>query len=187
MVDLAACARWATTVARPSEIGSGMVEDEAGSLDFLQSLPTKRMGAGLLLRDDRGWPLLVEPAYKADWEIPGGVVELDESPRECVVREVREELGIAVVPGRLLVVDYQHAREHRTESLMFVFDGGVLDERSLAAVTLPADELASHAFVEPSRLGALTSERLARRLLRALEATADAACYLENGADPSGR
>jgi 8-oxo-dGTP diphosphatase len=56
-------------------------------------------------------------------------VELDESPRECVVREVREELGIEVAPGPLLVVDYQHAREHRTESLMFVFDGGVLDER----------------------------------------------------------
>ena len=164
-----------------------MAAEKASSLEDLRRLPAKRMGAGLLLRDDGGRPLLVEPTYKPDWEIPGGIVELDESPRDCVVREVHEELGIEVAPGPLLVIDYQHVRADRTESLMFVFDGGVLDERSQAAVTLPADELASFAFVEPERLAALTSDRLARRLLRALEATATGPCYLENGAAPVDR
>jgi 8-oxo-dGTP diphosphatase len=165
-----------------------MAEEGVGSLEYLRRLPAKRMGAGLLLQDEAGRPLLVEPTYKPDWEIPGGIVELDESPRECVVREVHEELGIELAPGRLLVVDYQHARTDRTESLMFVFDGGVLDERSRAAVTLPADELASYAFVEPERLETLTSDRLARRLLRALEAAeADVPCYLENGVGPPSR
>lgn len=42
--------------------------------DFTATLPRKRMGAGLLFPDARGRVLLVEPTYKAYWEIPGGAV-----------------------------------------------------------------------------------------------------------------
>jgi ADP-ribose pyrophosphatase YjhB (NUDIX family) len=38
------------------------------------------MAAGALLFDEDGRILLVEPTYKPYWEIPGGVVEADESP-----------------------------------------------------------------------------------------------------------
>ena len=163
-----------------------MGREEGASLSFLENLPGKRMGAGLLLRDQQGRPLLVEPTYKTDWEIPGGAVEANESPYECVVREVREELGIPVAPGRLLVVDYQHHEPHRTESLMFVFDGGVLDNQTLAQMSLADEELKSYAFTEPDRLAHLTSARLARRLLHALEATElEGFAYLENGV-PTG-
>jgi 8-oxo-dGTP diphosphatase len=50
--------------------------------------------------------LLVEPVYKDYWEIVGGCVEANESPRPGAAREVKEELGQTVVPGRLLVVDW---------------------------------------------------------------------------------
>ena len=49
--------------------------------DFTATLPRKRMGAGVLLSDELGRVLLVEPTYKPSWEVPGGVVEADESPR----------------------------------------------------------------------------------------------------------
>jgi 8-oxo-dGTP diphosphatase len=111
--------------------------------------------------------MLVEPAYKANWEIPGGAVEADESPRECVIREVHEELGIVVEPSRLLVIDYQHPEPQRTESLMFIFDGGVLDDDERRGLSLADDELSSYAFVEPAELGSLTSPRLARRIQHA--------------------
>jgi hypothetical protein len=42
--------------------------------DYTATLPRKRMGAGLLLTDPSGRVLLVEPAYKDYWEIPGGAV-----------------------------------------------------------------------------------------------------------------
>ena len=84
------------------------------------------MGAGVLLSDDAGRVLLVEPTYKDDWEIPGGGVEADESPYTAAVRELKEELGLPVRPGRLLVTDWVPPRPERTEGLMLVFDGGVL-------------------------------------------------------------
>ena len=43
--------------------------------DFTATLPRKRMGAAVLLSDERGRVLLVEPVYKDYWEIPGGAVE----------------------------------------------------------------------------------------------------------------
>lgn len=100
-------------------------------VDHTATLPAKRMGAGLLFRAGDGRVLLVEPTYKDDWEIPGGAVEADESPRAAAVREVREELGLTVVPGRLLVVDWVPPRPPRTEGLMVVFDGGAVNDREI--------------------------------------------------------
>lgn len=37
-----------------------------------------------------------------EWELPGGRLEADEQPRECVTREIAEELGFAVRVEALL-------------------------------------------------------------------------------------
>ncbi|MBZ2206333.1 NUDIX domain-containing protein [Massilia soli] len=37
-----------------------------------------------------------------EWELPGGRIEIGETPRQCVEREVREELDVAVKAGELL-------------------------------------------------------------------------------------
>jgi 8-oxo-dGTP pyrophosphatase MutT (NUDIX family) len=39
---------------------------------------------------------------REEWELPGGKLELGESPEDCVVREIREELELQVSPGPLL-------------------------------------------------------------------------------------
>ena len=132
------------------------------------SLPGKRMGAGALIRDPAGRVLVVEPTYKESWEVPGGIVEADESPRQACAREIREELGLEFVPGRLLVHEWQGPEPDRTESVMLIFDGGVLPD--LDAVTLPVDELRSARFVAAGDLPQLLDERLVRRLHAALRA-----------------
>jgi ADP-ribose pyrophosphatase YjhB (NUDIX family) len=44
------------------------------------------MGPAVLFTTAADRVLLVEPAYKDYWEIPGGAVEANESPYEAAVR-----------------------------------------------------------------------------------------------------
>ncbi len=48
--------------------------------------------------------LVREDADEGRWTLPGGWVDVNESPSESVVREVREESGYVVTPKRLLAV-----------------------------------------------------------------------------------
>jgi len=150
--------------------------------DYTAALPRKRMGAGVLFRDDTDRVLLVEPVYKDYWELPGGAVEADESPYDAALREVKEELGLALSLGRLLVVDWVPPSAARTEGVMFVFDGGVLDPRASAEIRLPADELRGWAWCTITEAPERLSPLLARRAVAALEAAASGITrYLEDG------
>ncbi|MEE2039734.1 NUDIX domain-containing protein [Nocardiopsis sp. CT-R113] len=56
--------------------------------------------AGAVIRDD-GRMLVIKRRDNGNWEPPGGVLELDETPQEGVAREVLEETGIHVEVGQL--------------------------------------------------------------------------------------
>ncbi len=150
------------------------------------ALPKKRMGAGCLIFDEQGRVLLVEPGYKPTWEIPGGVVELDESPKEACQREVQEELGLDIEIGRLLIVDYTCADDIKTESLMFVFDGGTFSKDDIAAIKLASAELLSYRFFEQQSLPDALSPTLRRRILAAWHQSQNphTDSYLETTASP---
>ena len=55
---------------------------------------------GIVLRGD-GRVLAIKRHDDGRWVPPGGVLELDETPRDCVAREVYEETGLKVQPLRL--------------------------------------------------------------------------------------
>ncbi|MBB4694950.1 NUDIX domain-containing protein [Paractinoplanes abujensis] len=153
--------------------------------DFWTHLPTKLVGAGALLTDDAGRFLVVEPTYKPEWEIPGGVVEAGESPRTGVRRELREELGLAIDVTDLLVIDWSPpppGQPGRPDGLMLVFDAGVLPADEAAHITLPADELRSHRWCTDAEAATLLAPRLARRMTAARKArAAGTLLYLEEG------
>ncbi len=60
--------------------------------------------ASACIRDDAGRVLWQRRADFGWWGLPGGVLELNESLPECVIREVREETGLSVRPTRLIGV-----------------------------------------------------------------------------------
>ncbi|HEU4675426.1 MAG TPA: NUDIX hydrolase [Motilibacteraceae bacterium] len=136
------------------------------------ALPRKRVAAGLVVLDDAGRVLMVEPTYKPGWEVPGGLVEANESPRAAAAREVREELGVEVEVGRLLVVDYVPAGRRPDDGLMLLYAAGPLDE---AAFVLAEEELRSWHWCDRDALLERTTPFMARRVLAGLAALADGA------------
>jgi 8-oxo-dGTP pyrophosphatase MutT (NUDIX family) len=63
-----------------------------------------RSSVSAVIFDGRGRLLLQQRSDGGQWGLPGGSVEVGESLREAVVREVREETGLRVAPGRLVGV-----------------------------------------------------------------------------------
>jgi 8-oxo-dGTP diphosphatase len=60
---------------------------------------------GAVIKDDIGRLLLIRRGHepgKGLWSIPGGRIEDGESDADALVREVREETGLIVAPGRLI-------------------------------------------------------------------------------------
>lgn len=137
---------------------------------YVAGLARKRMATGVLFRDKAGRVLLVEPSYKPNWEIPGGAVEADESPWATATRELAEELGWDHPLGRLLVVDYVRPQDSRPEGVVFVFDGGVLDETDLVGMVFPDEEILSAGFHTVAEARDKVKPLLADRLAAALVA-----------------
>jgi 8-oxo-dGTP diphosphatase len=52
--------------------------------------------ASLVVVEYQNKVLLVFDRYKQKWEVPGGHIEMNESPRACAVRELMEESGQSV-------------------------------------------------------------------------------------------
>jgi 8-oxo-dGTP diphosphatase len=60
----------------------------------------KRVGTSIIFVNDRQQVLLFlrddKPAlpYRNMWDVPGGHVEPDETPQECIIREMKEEMDL---------------------------------------------------------------------------------------------
>lgn len=144
--------------------------------------PRKRVGADVLIRDSRGRILLVDPAYKPNWDLPGGMAEANEPPAEAARRELKEELDLEIQIGKLLCVDWVAPHGPWDDSLMLIFDGGVLDAHQIDAIHLVDGELNSFEFCEVPEVGKRLRSYVWRRTEGALEGIRlGGAIYLHDG------
>ena len=62
----------------------------------------KRKGSSIIFMNDEGQILLFLRDNKFDlpypnmWDVPGGHVETDESPENCIIREMKEEMDLVL-------------------------------------------------------------------------------------------
>ena len=61
--------------------------------ELLNSPQYQPLTHSLIVARHRGKTLLVHDRYKNRWEVPGGRIEPGETPRECILREMKEETG----------------------------------------------------------------------------------------------
>jgi len=117
-----------------------------------------------LIRNSAGEILFLEPVYKPTLEIPGGVAEYNESPLEACRREIREELGLDLEVGALLVADWVPAHGVWFDGLMFIFDGGVLSDEEISRIQLDPAESRRQVFLSLDRALPRLKPSLARRI-----------------------
>jgi 8-oxo-dGTP pyrophosphatase MutT (NUDIX family) len=146
------------------------------------ALPTKRVIAQGLIRNIAKEILLCELTYKQEWDLPGGVVDPHESPAQALIREVREELQVEVLPQSLVAVNWLPSWRGWDDAMLCVFDLGVDDQIIENARLEPRELRALHwcTLEEVEHRAAPYVTRMLRRLAHQPEGTA----YLEDGADP---
>jgi 8-oxo-dGTP diphosphatase len=135
--------------ARPNG-GRTFVEPEI----YYARLAAAYVTAAALITDPDGRVLVVKPNYRDHWLFPGGAADHNEAPEAACARELREEIGLDLSVGPLLVVTWAPLRDERIRPTVgFVFDAGVLEEPG--RIRLQEDELDDHAFVEPGEAAVL--------------------------------
>jgi RimJ/RimL family protein N-acetyltransferase/8-oxo-dGTP pyrophosphatase MutT (NUDIX family) len=142
-------------------------------------LPRKRAIGQMLIRDEQGRVLLCQLTYKRDWDLPGGVVEVGESPRVAVGREVREELGLDIDAGALLLTDWLPPWGGWDDAVCLVFDGGTHDPAILDDLVRQEREIRSAAFCDLAQVRERCADFTARRIEAALASQGGA--YTESG------
>jgi 8-oxo-dGTP diphosphatase len=103
--------------------------------------------AAALIFNDDGQVLLVREGYgRQRYNLPGGVVEAGESPRDAVIREAREELMVDVVVEELAAVYYWRGNH---SGLRFFFRCSI--DKGVPSLP-PSGEVQELRWVDPAEL-----------------------------------
>jgi 8-oxo-dGTP diphosphatase len=146
----------------------------------------KRVAADLLIRDQTGRILIVDPTYKPDWDLPGGMAEANEPPDHAAARELSEELGLTIIPGRLLCVDWIPPHGPWDDQLAFLFDGGTIAPDTAATLRPQDTEIGAIRFAAPDEAACLLRSYVWNRARHGLDALHNfTTAYLHCGAPTS--
>jgi len=151
-------------------------------------LPRKRAISQLLVRDHDGRVLICQLTYKRDWDLPGGVVEVGESPRLAAGREIEEELALSIDAGDLLLTDWLPPWSGWDDAVCLVFDGGEHDSAIVDRIRKQTREIRDAEFATIEQVRDRCADFTARRIATALANAGgrDRTPYVESGGPAGG-
>jgi 8-oxo-dGTP pyrophosphatase MutT (NUDIX family) len=148
--------------------------------EYAKLLPKKQVGTAVLFFNSKDELLVVKPDYRDGWLVPGGSADADESPLQCAVRETREEIGLDLSELRLVGIYYGKSRGVFTDSLKFVFYGGILSDETITKIRLQTEELEEYRFAPAEEAIPLLSSSLQKSVPPCLDAIKNNTCaYIE--------
>jgi 8-oxo-dGTP pyrophosphatase MutT (NUDIX family) len=160
------------------------VDEGDGFRSLLNSfLPRKRAISQLLVTSSDSRVLLCQLTYKKDFDLPGGVVEVSESPQLAVSREVHEELGLTIEAGKLVLTDWLPPWSGWDDAVCLVFNGGQHDPEIARRIIPQPREIKSADFYSLDEVYELCADFTARRIEAALRNLGDnpGPAYTESG------
>lgn len=138
--------------------------------EHLKRLPKKRMASGVLFFNSEREVLIVKPNYKPDWILPGGLIELYESPIDAAIREVKEEMSLTFPSLEFIAVIHSPRRKENDDVVYFYFYGGVLTEKQITNIRLQSNELDEFRFVPIDKVSQLSKATFVKHLPKILTA-----------------
>jgi 8-oxo-dGTP pyrophosphatase MutT (NUDIX family) len=112
-----------------------------------------------VVKDDHGQVLIIQRADNDQWEIPGGIVGLDEELHAALLREIQEETGLQVRVGRLTGV-------YKNMSLGIV--ALVFECEPAGGQLQTSEESTDVRWIDPRQLPELVGDRIRVRIEDAL-------------------
>ena len=148
--------------------------------EYHKSLPKKQVGTAVLFFNSNGEMLIVKPDYKDSWLVVGGSNDENESPLQCAIRETKEEIGLEISKMKLVGVYHSPKKGIYSDSLKFIFDGGILTDEQISNIKLQKNELTEYRFEDPAVAVLRLSTSLKNSIPQCLNAIKENTCaYIE--------
>lgn len=119
-----------------------------------------RIIAHAIIKTDKGYLVtkrsVNESTYKEYWDIPGGLVELGELPRDGLIRETKEEVGLDITPIKVIHEDSNLDIKKDTIFIRLVYLCRL--ESSISDIKLQLEEHSEYKFI--NSIKALNNDKI---------------------------
>lgn len=89
-----------------------------------------------------------ETAYAEFWDTPGGLVEIGETPREGIIRETKEEVGLDITPTKVIHEDSNYDTEKDMIFIRLVYLCDLDENQSEKDIVLQEEEHSEYRLID---------------------------------------
>ena len=100
-----------------SDVSGHSIENLQMNFPLVKDYPTAKVDIRGLVLNEHKKILMVKESTDKKWSLPGGWADIGHSPSETIVKECKEETGLAVIPLKLLAVFDKRKHAHPPENL----------------------------------------------------------------------